>query len=416
MKVVLVSLFSLFVSTMLLAGGNGFLSTLLSVRLALDGISPDVIGGVMLFYSVGFVAGTLISLNIVARVGHIRSFAVFSALLSISALIYPISHNLVLWGILRVAAGFSAAGILVVIESWIGSAATNKNRGSLFAIYQICFYLAVASGQLLVSVGDPLGFVPFSVAAILLTAAIIPLSAARIQAPVVEKIHYLSLGEMWRISTISLTSAFINGMLLSSFYALGPVYANSIGFSVDQISLYMAVAVTCAMLLAWPVGRVCDHYERYHVLLCLVVLAAICATANMLLAGGPPLTIVLTSGLYVGLISCIYPICVAMTNDRMESDQIVPASATLLLCYGAGACLGPLLSAVMMRLYDPYGLFISGLLLLLVLLVVLLIRGRVRTIIPVEEQTEFVTNLPEGTPVIKELDPRHDTSVSPQAD
>ena len=85
-----VSLSALIMSIVLLVSGNAFLMTLLGIRLSIEQVSPDVIGWVLVCYSIGFVLGTLYVHKIIGRVGHIRAFAVFAAIAAVAALLYPI--------------------------------------------------------------------------------------------------------------------------------------------------------------------------------------------------------------------------------------------------------------------------------------------------------------------------------------
>nr|WP_292991437.1 hypothetical protein [Nitrosomonas sp.] len=56
----------------------------------------------------------------------IRAFAVFAAIAAVTALMYPIAIFMLLWAALRILSGFSIVGVLVVIESWFSSRATNR--------------------------------------------------------------------------------------------------------------------------------------------------------------------------------------------------------------------------------------------------------------------------------------------------
>src|SRR5690554_6917108 len=204
------SLSALILSIVLLVSGNAFLMTLLGIRLSIEQVSPDVIGWVLVCYSIGFVVGTLYVHKIIGRVGHIRAFAVFAAMAAVVALIYPMAVSTVLWAVLRALSGFSIAGVLVVIESWFSSRATNTNRGALFAVYQIVFYLSAAGGQLIVNVGEPSSFLPFSLAAILLALALIPLSLTRMEAPVIEQADRMSVFKLARESFSGVAGALID--------------------------------------------------------------------------------------------------------------------------------------------------------------------------------------------------------------
>ena len=208
------SLSALILSIVLLVSGNAFLMTLLGVRLSIEAVSPNIIGWILVCYSIGFVLGTLYVHLIIGRVGHIRAFAVFAAMAAVCALLYPMAVSEVFWAILRALSGFSVAGVLVVIESWFSSRATNANRGALFAVYQIVFYLSAAGGQLLINVGEPSSFIPFSLAAVLLTLALIPLSLTRMDAPVIEQSERLSFFTLARESFTGVSGALICGCLL----------------------------------------------------------------------------------------------------------------------------------------------------------------------------------------------------------
>ena len=410
------SLSALILSIVLLVSGNAFLMTLLGIRMSIEAVDLATIGWVLVCYSIGFVLGTLYLHRVIGRVGHIRAFAVFAALAAVSALLYPLAVSAIFWAFLRALSGFSIAGVLVVIESWFSSRATNANRGALFAVYQIVFYLSAAGGQLIVNVGDPAGFVPFTLAAILLTLALIPLSLTRMEAPAIEQSERLSFFTLARESSSGVAGALICGVLIGAFYAMGPVYATLVGLDVGQTSTFMASAIVAAMLLAWPLGRICDHYDRRRVMRWVALAAGLASLAVAFLGAEQRWLLTLLVGLVTGLSASIYPIAVAITNDRMDSNRIVAASATLLLSYGIGSVIGPIVSAELVSWLGPHGMFLGNAGFLLALVVVTSYRISHTHDIPVAEQEHFVPAMPESSPVLTEIDPRNEEfHESPEA-
>ena len=91
----------------------------------------------------------------VRQVGHIRAFAAFVAIAVVAIDMLPLFERPVAWLISRALLGFVLAGVYAVIESWINGAASNANRGSLYAVYQIVNFAASATGQLLMRGLDP---------------------------------------------------------------------------------------------------------------------------------------------------------------------------------------------------------------------------------------------------------------------
>ncbi|WP_148861159.1 MFS transporter [Marinobacter fonticola] len=402
------SLSALIVSTILLVSGNAFLMTLLGVRLGLEAVDPATIGRVLVCYSIGFVLGTLYVGRVIERVGHIRAFAVFSALAAVTALLYPMDVSMTLWAILRGLSGLSMAGVLLVIESWFSSRATNANRGALFAVYQIVFFISVAGGQLIINLGDPAAFQLYTVAGILLALSLVPLSLTKMEAPHIEQVERVSIFSLLREATTGVAGTFICGVLIGSFYALGPVYATLIGLDVAQTSLFMAIAIIAAMLLAWPMGLVCDRFDRRRVLFTVSIAAGVAALAAAFIGVHLPLALIVAVGLFTGLSAALYPIAVAIANDRMPQSRIVAASATLLLSYGLGSVVGPLAMGELIGIVGPKGLFLgsAGFLALLGLVTAYYIITTED--IPVAEQEHFVTTMPEAMPVLTEMDPRNE--------
>jgi len=406
MQKTIVSLSSLIVSIILLIMGNAFLMTLLGLRLSLEEFSASVIGWILAFYSIGFVAGTLYAGRIIEKAGHIRAFAFFAAALCASILIYPMAIEAYLWGGLRAVGGFAMAGLMIVMESWFSSKADNRNRASLFAVYQIIFFLSTAGGQVLIRVADPAGFIPFSLAAILVVLALTPLSLTRRESPTITETERLSLTRLYRKSPAGTLGALIAGLLISAFYAMGPVYADRIGLELDQLSNFMASAIVAAMILAWPVGRLCDHFDRYRVMLVVATVAAVSSVIAATISGGNMVLLVFFVGLYMGLSAAIYPIAVAITNDLMESHQITSASTALLLSYGLGSIIGPLVSAMFMEFLGARGLFVSNAL-ILAGLILFMVVGPGRSHPKIKRQEHYYTTTPEAALGISELDPRN---------
>ncbi|HET8799838.1 MAG TPA: MFS transporter [Marinobacter sp.] len=401
------SLSALILSIVLLVSGNAFLMTLLGIRLSIESVSPDIIGWVLVCYSIGFVLGTLYVHKVIGRVGHIRAFAVFAAIAAVTSLLYPMAISMVFWAVLRVLSGFSIAGVLVVIESWFSSRATNSNRGALFAVYQIVFYLSAAGGQLIVNVGDPANFMPFSLAAILLALALVPLSLTRMDAPVIEQVQRISVFTLSRESFTGVFGALICGVMIGGFYALGPVYATLVGLDVAKTSTFMASAIVAAMILAWPLGRLCDRFDRRRVMFWVAIMAAASAGTVGVLGTQNLWVLTLLVGLFTGLSATIYPIAVAITNDRMESSRIVAASATLLLSYGIGSVIGPVVMAKLIALLGPKGLFLGNTGFLMLLALATSYRISHTADVAVADQEHYIPTMPETSVVLTELDPRN---------
>lgn len=406
MHQLVISLTAMFASLALLIAGSSLLGTLLSVRLSIEGFSPVAVGLVLVFHSVGFVIGTRLVTRVIRRVGQIRSFAAFAAVGCAAALIHPMYVDGVLWSLLRVLTGFCFAGLIVVLESWISGRATNTTRGALLGIYQVVYFSSAALGQFLVGTGAPDAYPVYSLVAILMVLSLVPLSLTRSEAPVMGTVERLRFRELYRLSPSGLMGGLVAGIAVSGFLALGPLYANRIGFDVEAVARYMMFAVLATMLLQWPLGRLSDLLDRRRLLAVLAAVAGGGAAFASLGQFWPPV-LYLGTWLAFGIAGCLYPIALSMINDNMEEGNPVAASAGLLFVYGVGTCLGPVFGALLMQITGPAGLFQSLAVTLAALAVYIAWRIRHTPDLPLEEQGPFVgVAAGETAPAILELDPR----------
>jgi MFS family permease len=411
MRLLMISLLALFASLTLLIVGNSFLITLLGLRFSLLGIDASTIGMVMVCYSAGFVVGSLYADRVVRRVGHIRAFAVFAALAAMAALIYPLTYNVWYWGILRGIGGLTIAALFITIESWFSAVATNANRSKIFSMYQIAAYSAAAGGQLLIGNGNPINYALFTLSALFIIAGIIPLSLSRMHSPEIsEATQKMSLLQLLRLAPLGVVAAFTGGIFLGSFYSLVPLFASLTGLENNQISIYMFASILAAMLCAWPIGWICDRVQRSYVLLVICVLAGLASAANALTVNDPFTWRLIALCVLMGLASTVYSIAVAITNDMMDSSQIIAASSGLLLSYGLGSVLGPLVSSALMERFGPEALFHTLAVALVSMAVFTLYRQYRVPPMPVDAQEHFIPAIPD-VHVIPEIDPRNEEFV-----
>jgi MFS family permease len=111
-------------------------------------------------YFLGFVAGCLLSPHLVARVGHIRAFAVLTALMISAILCLDLFGHWSAWLLLRFLTGVAMCGLYTVIESWLNSQVGPGFRGRLLALYTVITLTAMTGGQFLINVGPVSGSVP----------------------------------------------------------------------------------------------------------------------------------------------------------------------------------------------------------------------------------------------------------------
>ena len=399
------ALSALMISVSLLMFGNSITSTLLALRANLEGYSNEMIGLIASGYFLGFAIGTFRSGPLINRIGHIRTFAALSAVASAAVMMVLITSNAWAWVFLRAVMGAAAAGLFVVVESWLNNRATNNSRGILLSMYIMIGYVASAFGQQTIKFGDPGSYELFLLVGIVLTLSLVPVSLTRATHPDPVDKPLLSIKKLYAVSPTSVVTCLVAGLISSSWWGLGPVYASNIGLSVSQVSGFMTSGLIGGMLLQIPVGRLSDRLDRRLVILRVTI--ALGAPSLILVLGGllPGWSLIGTVALFFGLSSTLYPLSVAYANDYLESGDIVAASGGFVLIYGVGAVVGPLASSYAMRLMGPQGMFVLIIAMAALLALFILSRMRIRQWAAVVEKERYVLS-PETPMAVGDLDPR----------
>lgn len=392
----------LLVAAFLIMAATGALLTIVAVRLSASA-PPFVVGLVSAGYFAGLTSGSLFAFRVILRIGHIRAFTTFATLISATVLAYPLHESAAAWMLWRFLDGFCMAGLYICMESWLNDRATPRSRGQLLAFYMIAIYCGQAAGQGLIVLPDETGFAIFIAISLLYSAAVLPVAMTRMVPPPLPDVVSLGFAQLWRTSPLGVAGTITSGMVLGALFALGPVFAGASGLSLSQTSLFMGVAIMGGVAMQWPAGRLSDRIERSRVIL--GVVAAIIVTSLAVAFAGPlgfgaALAAV---ALFGGASFALYPLCVALTNDRLPSSDRIGASGGLVLAYSAGATLGPLLASGIIARGGAEGLFAFTAAAAALVLIFGLTRRSESVHVPVSEQAPWQVQA-QTTPASVPLD------------
>jgi MFS family permease len=392
------SIAALLTGVAILLVGQGLQGTLLPVRATVEGFSTVAIGFFGATYFLGFALGCWRGPQLVQRVGHVRVFAAMTALASAAPLLHGLWINLWSWTVLRLISGFCFAALYVVIESWLNETATNENRGTVFSAYVLVNMTMLAVGQQMMLLADPAFMTLFALASVLVSLAALPVVLSTAPSPRVVLDVRLDLGQLYRTSPAGMLGSLATGLANGSFWALAPVFTISYSPDISLTAWFMSAVVIGGAASQFPLGALSDRIDRRYVMaLCtgfaIAVSIAIWGFAEHMTFG----VIVLLGGLWGAAAFPLYSISVAHSNDYAAEDEFVVVSSGLLLMYGIGAVIGPLLASGLMYVLGAAGLFVFTGLIHVVLLVYLFVRRYRRRPAAPDEHIPFSEALAAAT-------------------
>lgn len=341
----------------LLMVGHGLQSSLLGIRAGLEGFSVTATGITMAFYFLGFMIGSVWSVSAVRQVGHIRTFAALTSLASIAILLHSMYIDPIIWSVMRFLTGVCFAGLFVVAESWLNDRSDNTIRGEVMSLYMLSTFIGLSLGQVVINMADPGDFDLFIIVSVVISVAVVPMLLNTGPAPDVPGVINVKLSRLYQVSPTGVTTMLFAGFVNAAILGMAAVYATEIGFSVAEVSLFMLMLLAGGIIFQVPIGKLSDIYNRRFVLIITTFVAAGLAYLCIVFQASDRWLFMGVLFVFGGVMSTLYPLGIAYTNDHLEQTELVGASSGLVMFYAAGSILGPIAAGYAMDFAGPNAYF-----------------------------------------------------------
>jgi MFS family permease len=398
---VLTSVWALLIGVVLIMLGNGMHFTLIGLRGGIEGFSSAELAIVTSGYFAGFLAGARITPRMIKRVGHVRVFAALGSFTSAGLIALPLIAEPWAWTLLRVLLGFCMSGIYVTAESWLNDSSTNETRGKVLSAYMIAQTLGIIGAQGLLTFGDAANSALFIVASILVSISFAPILLSATSVPMTEAARPMGLKELFSGSPLSTVGIFLLGCVYAIQTGMAAVFGTQIDMTAGQIATFVAMLFAGALLFQYPIGWLSDRMDRRK----LIFGASMVAMAACILGwvSGDNLVFMLCAAFVAGgMTTPLYALFLAYTNDFLPLEDMPAASGGLVLTFGVGAILGPLLAGWSMEHLGPRTFWLVLAMTFAVISVYALYRMTRREALPVEETESYVSVLPTASPMAVE--------------
>ncbi|MGR3321649.1 MAG: MFS transporter [Pseudooceanicola sp.] len=398
---VLSGVWALLLGVVLIMLGNGMHFTLIGLRGGIEGFSASELAIVTSGYFAGFLAGARVSPIMIRRVGHVRVFAALGSFMSAGLIAFPLLTDPWAWTILRLLIGFCMSGIYVTAESWLNDASTNENRGKVLAAYMIAQTLGIIGAQALLNLGDAASSALFIGASIFVSISFAPILLSVSPVPAAEVARPMPLRELFRASPLGTVGIFFLGGVYATQSGMAAVFGSLIGMSAAQISLFVAMLFAGALVLQYPVGWLSDRMDRRMLIFGSAILGLICC--GLAWIAGDLLWALMAAAFFAGGVTTpLYALFLAYTNDTLSSDAMPAASGGLVLTFGIGAILGPLVTGSVMQWFGPFAFWLALGGTFATIALYALYRMTQRPAAPVDETESYLGVVPTASPVAVE--------------
>ena len=396
------------ISTALIMLGAGVLASLLPLRFSAMGLSPGVIGLIATAEALGFLVGCLQAHRIIAPVGLERAYGAFAGMKAVAISGLYFAESVPVLALFRFVIGLNAAGLAIIVESWLNALVPNEQRGRVLTIYVLVYGLFYGAGQLIGQNMNVSGPEFLFIASISTTLALVPMVGIDVRAPVLPHKIKLEILKALRTSPASVMACLLNGLILTGFFTVGPLFGVKIGFDQQHVVLLMACVSLGGLFLQWPIGYVSDKVDRLHALIGLGVGVLAVAAALVTVDRRTPFVLIgVLFAIFGGFAESLYAVGVAHANDRADKTDYVALSSTLLFIWALGAAIGPTTGTYAIQLISPSAFFGYVVALTIAFTVFALWRLYRRKLDHVVEEREEFLAYPQTSPEIYAWLPYH---------
>lgn len=337
---------SIIIAILFIGTESGYLLSLFSLLMEQRGLSNSVIG---ISHSAQLSAAIVISLGLmwVMRFMSLPRAITLATLLCVVSLhvlwqLFSMEHlPLTLIIIARFMLGIAIGGLYLMVESWLNSLANSQNRGRILGIYGAFLATGLGLGPLAIPLTGTEGYLPFLVGSIMFLIGWALLYPIRHTAPTLPPTPLMTvLREMLRSPT-ALAATIVFGISDACLLTLVPLYGLERGFSEGQSVGLVTAGMLGTITLLIPLSMLADRVNKRRLLAWCGVGTALSA-ALMPFADGL-LALMAVIFLWSGFFGMLFTLPLAILGEKWADANIAIASITVIMMYGIGSLLGPVL-------------------------------------------------------------------------
>ncbi|MBL4595903.1 MAG: MFS transporter [Robiginitomaculum sp.] len=287
-----------------------------------------------------------------------RPLLIFCLLLTaFSFIFYRLTDDISLWLVMRFVSGLAITVVFIASEAWINQLAPDHLRARLLSMYSIGLATGFGLGGLLVAFLGVHGWLPFLAGALICVAGVFPLllPGPQILPPDMSttspKVMFSFFGKAPRI----MMAALAFGAIETAATNFSPVWAVRAGLGEAEALRLIFVGAVGVIALQFPIGWFGDKMDRYKLLGICAVATLIAPIAMWLVIDVSVTALYTIYFVYVGMGEGLYILALVLIGQKFSKKEMTGASAAIVLMYGIGSMLSPLVIGPLMDIFNPHG-------------------------------------------------------------
>lgn len=335
---------------------NGALFPLIAIALAESGVDQVDIGWIASAYYAGAFLAALTFAPVVRLIGYRWSMLLIAVIGSASAAAAILPLPFWGWIGIRLAFGYAASGVYIVIDSWLGSLSGVSNRGRMLGINEGLRTALASAGQLLVAFAQ--GGLGILIAAGSMLLAGFPVLTT--PEPVIprERRARQSNGFVIALRNVPVVAMIVlSGLTISVLYAMSALFAREARLSPAETAAFLLVTIVAGAISQNVLGALTDLFGRAIVISLAAAIGFVAAGVLVLGYCEGFLAITVAGSVVTAATFPIYALSLARLIDVVRPAEVVSATGVAVVGYTSGATFGPVLAGYAMSITGAAGFY-----------------------------------------------------------
>lgn len=335
---------------------------LFALMLERAGASGTVIGLNTTAAAVSMVLFAPVMPRLLAAVGLGRLMIGSALLLCAIFAAVPAFQSIAWWMALRFAYGFVGTALFFASEFWIVGAAPDDKRGRVVAVYGVSLSASFMVGPFLLGLTGLEGALPFMVAAAIPILGLVPIVWGLSEAPAVSaeaRPRFTDTLQFYVTDPAMIWAVVLFATIEYGTLSLLSVWGVRSGMEEADAVLLISAFAFGAMLFQLPLGWAADRFDRRR-LLAMAGAVALAAPLALVLLGTAAAVTMPAMMVWGGICAGLYSIALTGLGARYAGERLAAANAAVVLAYGVGALVSPLVLGAAMDAVDPDGLLLAS--------------------------------------------------------
>ncbi|TDQ36401.1 MFS transporter [Aureibacillus halotolerans] len=341
---------------------QGMLLPLLAILLEQRGV-PSYINGM---HATGLYIGVLIASPFLEkplqRFGYKPLITIGTLTMIVSLLLFPVWDGLWFWFVLRLVIGIGDNMLHFATQTWITSTSEKDKLGRSIAFYGLSFGFGFAVGPLMTRFIDYSMFLPFFLAAGIITIIWLLFLGVRNERPGQDEASGNAMssiarfGSTLRYAWIALLPPLGYGLLEATLHSSFPVFGMRQGMAIEDISFILPMFALGGMVSQLPLGMLSDRFGRRPILL-LVHFGGFLSFLSAIFFGADTLALALcffTAGLFLG---STFSLGISYMTDLLPKNLLPAGNILCGVSFSLGSISGPFMSGLFIEAFGGHSFF-----------------------------------------------------------